>query len=120
MLDDLVVLARAAMPQECVGFIGTRDGVTGDIVIPAHNHAPNPRTHFFVEPQEIHRIIMAMVERSAVPLALYHSHIDRGPFPSKTDLQFKSLPMLIVGSVSSPDPNIRAWQQERELRMEIL
>ena len=90
LLVSIVAAADADPTRECCGLlVGRGDGevVVVERVVPAGNHAPDPRVAFEIEPAVLlatHR--QARLAGLAV-VGWYHSHPDGLPFPSARDAE---------------------------------
>jgi proteasome lid subunit RPN8/RPN11 len=83
LLTELTMLAAAKDEEICGLLTGTADRIEGHIV--SANVAPDPRTHFEVDPAVL--IMAHRAARSGGPSILghYHSHPSGDPEPSATD-----------------------------------
>jgi proteasome lid subunit RPN8/RPN11 len=84
LADQLIAHARAAAPNEACGLIGLQ----GDQVAryePAANAAPNPRWHFYIDPEEV-LVLLKRIEREfECDSGVFHSHPNSPAYPSATD-----------------------------------
>jgi proteasome lid subunit RPN8/RPN11 len=107
--------AQSALPNECCGLLG---GVIEERVIradswhPLVNEAASP-TAYLSEPKSLFRAIKAMRNAKQEIVAIYHSHPNSNPVPSKTDLERNyhgsEVVHLIIG-LNGPAPLICGWR----------
>ena len=87
--------ARAALPAECCGLIGGRDGTT-ETIYRLQNIAPEPLTAYEGAPAELFAAQRQMRARGEQLLAIYHSHPQaRVPVPSATDVRLAFYPAAV-------------------------
>jgi proteasome lid subunit RPN8/RPN11 len=115
---EIVLQAKAELPNECCGLLAGRfenaaGGLVGRVVrlLPLVNAAASPR-EFDSEPRSMLAAYKQMRQESLEMLAVYHSHPASAPVPSRTDLgrnnHGDSVVNLIV-SLGTDVPEIRAW-----------
>ena len=105
----LVEHAEAEQPNEACGLIALRDG-TAERYIPARNAAASPyRFEIDVDPE------VWFLEDDGYELAVFHSHPETEPRPSRTDRELSGLwagrPFLIYGLKLD---ELRAWRITRD------
>ncbi len=77
--EQLLQHARAEYPREACGLVVEADGRTR--VVPAANVSPRPRHEFELDPA----VVLRALRSKARLVAVYHSHPDGGPGPSRAD-----------------------------------
>lgn len=71
---------------EAVGFVAAKFGSQmATATMPLHNHAPDPKHHFFVEPWEHYRALNKLEQQGYDVLGVYHSHVNSEALPSGSD-----------------------------------
>jgi proteasome lid subunit RPN8/RPN11 len=86
LYDEMVAHAQAEAPNECCGFVATRDG-DAVAVHPTQNTAASP-LKFEIDSGELLRTCTAIEDSGSQVGAIYHSHTRTEPYPSQTDLNF--------------------------------
>jgi proteasome lid subunit RPN8/RPN11 len=113
LLDRIVAHARREFPNECCGFVATRDGVATEVAR-VENVAASP-FRFDIEPHVLLRTVTAIEDRGDDVGAIYHSHTRSAPYPSQTDANFAAhwpgTEWLIVG-LAGEEPEVRHWRIE--------
>ena len=114
LVEAVVAHARAALPNECVGFLaGTLAGGVGTATqcLPLVNELASP-TAFLTEPRSVLAAFRAMRAAGTELLAVYHSHPTSPPVPSRRDVAENTYgpgyPWVIVG-LAGGEPEVRAW-----------
>lgn len=114
ILEAMFAHARAALPNECVGFLaGTiAAGVgTASQCLPLVNELASP-TEFLTEPRSVFAAFRAMRAAGTELLAIYHSHPTSPPVPSKRDVEQNTygpnFAWVIIG-LAGTEPEVRAW-----------
>jgi [CysO sulfur-carrier protein]-S-L-cysteine hydrolase len=107
--EELVAHALAERPNECCGLI-VFAGETAERYVPGRNKLASPyRYELEIDPE------IWFLEDDGYELAVFHSHPDTQPIPSKTDQELSGLwggrTFLIYG-VKFDD--LRAWKITRE------
>src|SRR4051812_5965186 len=99
LLDQIVEHARREAPNECCGFVASRDDVV-TAVRPMENAAASP-LRFQMDNQELYRAVTTIEDSGQDLAAVYHSHTRTEPYPSQTDINYSEkwpgLEWLIVG-----------------------
>ena len=126
--ERVVAQARAEAPQECCGLLaGSRNGgvLLAAEAFPLVNQLGSP-TRFVSEPDSLFRALKSARAQGLEVVAIYHSHPEGPPVPSRTDLEWRWAPGvadLIVG-LSGAVPVGRAWDLHvapvAELALEIV
>ncbi len=111
LIDEMIVHARADLPNECCGMVGGT-GDEASAVIPVKNAAASP-LRFEMDPQEQYNALKAIEDQGGEMLAIYHSHTKSAAYPSQTDVnQAVNWPDAIYVIVSLEDednPNVKAY-----------
>lgn len=86
--------AQCAPEREVCGLIAASDG--GRLrVIPVRNTAANPRALFDMDERELIDAMKDMRGRGEELFAIYHSHPDAAPEPSRTDIERAGYPQAL-------------------------
>ena len=106
-------------PLECCGLLG---GVAPRVSSfhPLRNQAQS-ESRYDAEPSDLFAAVVAMRERGADILAIYHSHPRWQAIPSRTDLAenyYGAVPRIIVSLLSDP-PDVRVWRLEQDSYHEL-
>ena len=106
--------ARAEDPNEACGLVVLRDG-RAERYVPGRNAASSPyRFELEVDPE------VWFLEDDGYELAVFHSHPETAPVPSRTDRELAGLwagrPFLIYGL---KERALRAWRVTRDDAEEI-
>lgn len=117
--DEIVAHAREAAPHEACGLIAGRAG-TATRVIRCPNDADDPLRRYRMNDGAVMRALRSMDEAAeedaeghgGEPLAIYHSHVFSGPYPSPTDRAEARWPysFYVLVSVRGAEPEIRAYR----------
>ena len=106
--DLLVEHARAEAPNEACGLIAFRDGVA-ERYLPGENALASPY-RFELRPRDPADFFL---EDDGYELAVFHSHPETEPRPSRTDMEniglWEGRPYLILGLMSGA---LAAWRIE--------
>jgi proteasome lid subunit RPN8/RPN11 len=115
--DDMLVQARAELPNECCGILAGKIVVAGGTPIghvarryPLVNAAASP-VEYNAESKGIFHAERDMRALKLDTLAVYHSHPTTHAVPSKTDrarLYSEQVICLII-SLAGPAPQVRGW-----------
>lgn len=116
---EIVAHAREAAPHEACGLIAGRDGrATRAIRCP--NLADDPLRRYVMDPTAVMQALRSMAEAGessadgteGEPLAIYHSHVYSGPYPSPTDRAEARWPssFYVLVSVRADAPEVRAYR----------
>jgi proteasome lid subunit RPN8/RPN11 len=97
--EELVAHAREEAPNEACGLIAFRDGVA-ERYLPGENALRSPY-RFELRPRDPADFFL---EDEGYELAVFHSHPETAPRPSRTDVQniglWENRPYLILGLAS--------------------
>jgi [CysO sulfur-carrier protein]-S-L-cysteine hydrolase len=111
---ELVAHAADEAPNECCGLIVLRDGVAERYVRGVNALASPYRYELEIDPA------VWFLEDEGYELAVFHSHPETAPIPSRTDKERAGLwagrPFLIYGLKLDA---LRAWRITREDAVEI-
>jgi [CysO sulfur-carrier protein]-S-L-cysteine hydrolase len=122
--DAMVAHCVREAPLECCGILG---GVPPRVssLHPLRNTSAS-ETRYDADPSDLIHAVVALRERRAEMLAIYHSHPRWDAVPSRVDLQenhYDTLPRIIV-SLKGKSPEVRVWQLDpdsfRELAWRIV
>lgn len=116
---EIVAHAQEAAPHEACGLIAGRDGrATRAIRCP--NLADDPLRRYVMDPTAVMRALRSMAEAGessadgteGEPLAIYHSHVYSGPYPSPTDRAEARWPssFYVLVSVRTDVPEVKAYR----------
>lgn len=108
--DAMVAHCLREAPLECCGLLG---GVAPRVSSfhPLRNAAAS-ETRYDADPRDLIAAVVALRDRGAEILAIYHSHPRWQAVPSKTDLRenhYGPVPRIIV-SLLEPVPDVRIWR----------
>lgn len=107
--DEVIVHARAALPNEACGFLAGRDGRVTRF-LPALNAEPSP--YFYrVDPMDQLRIYEDVEARGEDVVAALHSHTRSPAFPSRTDVELAG-PFegtYVILSLAADPPVLKAF-----------
>lgn len=116
---EIVAHAQEASPHEACGLIAGRDG-RATRVIRCPNLADDPLRRYVMDPTAVMRALTSMAEAGessadgteGEPLAIYHSHVYSGAFPSPTDRAEARWPssFYVLVSVRADPPEVRAYR----------
>jgi proteasome lid subunit RPN8/RPN11 len=117
--DEMVAHCLREAPLECCGILG---GVTPRVSSfhPLGNAAAS-ETRYDADPRDLISAVVALRQRGADILAIYHSHPRWEAVPSATDLRenhYGPVPRIIV-SLKDPTPAVRVWQLEPDSFVEL-
>jgi proteasome lid subunit RPN8/RPN11 len=106
---ELHAHAAEEAPNECCGVIVLRDGVADRYVRGRNTLASPYRYELEIDPS------VWFLEDDGYELAVFHSHPETAPIPSRTDRELAGLwsgrPFLIYGLKAD---ELRAWRVSRE------
>lgn len=116
---EIVAHAQEAAPHEACGLIAGLDGrATRAIRCP--NLAKDPLRRYVMDPTAIMHALRSMSDAGETgadgaegePLAIYHSHVYSGPYPSPTDRAEARWPssFYVLVSVRADPPEVRAYR----------
>lgn len=116
---EIVAHAQEASPHEACGLIAGRDG-TATRVIRCPNTADDPLRRYVMDPTAVMQALRSMAENGessadgteGEPLAIYHSHVYSGPYPSPTDRAEARWPssFYVLVSVRADPAEVRAYR----------
>jgi proteasome lid subunit RPN8/RPN11 len=111
-VEELSAHAREARPAECCGLIGGDADRIGASVYRLRNIAPDPRTAYDGDPQDLCEAQRLMRARGEQLLGIYHSHPREAlPAPSESDVRLAYHPAaiyFIIGLEEEADGNVAA------------
>ncbi len=122
LYQEMVQQARDELPNECCGMLAGRiesdsAGAVGYVVrrFPLVNAAASA-VAFTSEPESMLAAEKARRREKLEFLAVYHSHPDAPPIPSRTDLAHNYSPdtMNLILSLRNDIPQIKAWWLEND------
>ncbi|MEK7321987.1 MAG: M67 family metallopeptidase [Pseudomonadota bacterium] len=99
LINQLLEHAQQFPQQEVCGLIGSRDGAPASCY-PIANSAGEPRRLFTMDPTQQIAALRTMRERGEMLYAIYHSHPDTPPIPSRTDIDEAAYPEMIYLIIS--------------------
>jgi proteasome lid subunit RPN8/RPN11 len=104
--EQLLEHARAEAPNEACGLVAFRDGVA-ELYLPGENALRSPY-RFELRPRDPADFFL---EDEGYELAVFHSHPETAPKPSRTDVEniglWEGRPYLILGLASG---ELAAWR----------
>lgn len=109
--DDIIAHAREESPNECCGIIAGRDGRAVKLFRAVNAEASPYR--YNVDSRDLFRINQEIEGNGWDFLAIYHSHVSTGAYPSATDIRLAAWPQayyLIVSLADQADPALRAFR----------
>ena len=120
---EIVAHAREASPHEACGLLAGRDGLATR-VIRCRNIADDPLRRYVMDPTAVMQALRSMAEAGessadgteGEPLAIYHSHVYSGPYPSPTDRAEARWPssFYVLVSVRAEVPEVRAYRMDAD------
>lgn len=97
-------------PNECCGFVATKDGVATR-VLEAVNEAHSP-LRFEISGKALFDLVTDIEDSGEELGAIYHSHTRSAPYPSQTDINFAAgwpgIEWIIVGTKSEL-PEVKSY-----------
>jgi proteasome lid subunit RPN8/RPN11 len=117
--DAMVAHCLREVPLECCGLLGGF-APRASSFHPLRN-AANSETRYDADPQDLIAAVVALRDRGAEILAIYHSHPRWEAVPSKTDLRenhYGPVPRIIV-SLKGPSPVVRVWRLDADSYEEL-
>ncbi len=117
--DAMVKHCLRESPLECCGLLG---GIAPRVSSfhPLRNAAAS-ETRYDADPQDLIAAVVALRQRGAEILAIYHSHPRWLAVPSKTDLRenhYGPVPRIIV-SLLDLVPDVRIWRLDSDSYQEL-
>jgi proteasome lid subunit RPN8/RPN11 len=117
--DAMVAHCLREAPQECCGILG---GLAPRVSSfhPLRNAAAS-QTRYDADPRDLIDAVVALRQRGAEILAIYHSHPRWPAVPSRTDLQenhYGPVPRIIV-SLMGEAPEVRVWRLDPDSYQEL-
>jgi proteasome lid subunit RPN8/RPN11 len=117
--DEMVAHCVREAPLECCGILG---GIAPRVssIHPLTNAAAS-ETRYDADPRDLIDAVIALRQRGAEILAIYHSHPRWEAVPSATDLaenHYGPVPRIIV-SLIGDSPEVRVWQLEEDSYAEL-
>jgi [CysO sulfur-carrier protein]-S-L-cysteine hydrolase len=104
--EQLIAHARAEAPNEACGLVAFRDGVA-ERYLPGENTLASPY-RFELRPADPADFFL---EDDGYELAVFHSHPETAPRPSRTDIEniglWEGRPYLILGLATD---NLAGWR----------
>jgi [CysO sulfur-carrier protein]-S-L-cysteine hydrolase len=113
--DAMVAHCQRESPRECCGILGGFSPRVSSIH-PLRNDHLESETRYNADPQDLIQAHIALRQRGAEILAIYHSHPRWPAVPSKTDLaenHYGPVPRIIV-SLSGKAPDVRVWRLDAD------
>ncbi len=120
---EIVAHAQEAAPHEACGLVAGREG-RATRVIRCPNLAGDPLRRYVMDPTAVMQALRSMAEAGessadgteGEPLAIYHSHVYSGPYPSPTDRAEARWPssFYVLVSVRADPPEVRAYRIEAD------
>ncbi len=113
--DRLLKEAQRALPNECCGLLGGKEGVVKEI-FPSSNSLASP-TAYEIPPEELFAHFRAMREQKFSLVAIYHSHPQGENTPSRRDRERAYYPdaayIIVSPEENNPAP-VRAFHLDGE------
>lgn len=118
-VQAMVEHCQRESPLECCGLLG---GIAHRVSSfhPLRNSAAS-ETHYDADPRDLINAVIALRDRKAEILAIYHSHPKWEAVPSRTDLaenHYGEVPRIIV-SLLGDAPTVRIWRLDPESYVEL-
>jgi proteasome lid subunit RPN8/RPN11 len=117
--DAMVAHCERESPLECCGILGGKSGRVSSFH-PLRNDLVS-ETRYNADPQDLIEAYIALRQRGADIMAIYHSHPRWPAVPSKTDLgenHYGPVPRIIV-SLIGESPEVRVWQLDPDSFREL-
>jgi [CysO sulfur-carrier protein]-S-L-cysteine hydrolase len=106
--DELIAHARQDAPNECCGYMRTKDGMVQE-VFRAANERNSPYGY-----ELDHRSLFAVnqLDDQGFEVGIYHSHPRSPAEPSQTDINLANYPNWTywIVSLRGDEPEVRAWR----------
>jgi proteasome lid subunit RPN8/RPN11 len=117
--DAMVAHCRRDAPLECCGILG---GIAPRVSsFHALRNASASEVRYDADPRDLINTIVALRQRGAEILAIYHSHPRWAAIPSQTDLRenhYGDVPRIIV-SLLGDIPDVRVWRLDADSYAEV-
>ncbi|BAW81035.1 Mov34/MPN/PAD-1 family protein [Candidatus Nitrosoglobus terrae] len=97
--NQLLHQAQINPQGEICGLISAREGTPVTCYL-INNIAPDPQQQFLMDPQDQIKAMRCMREQGEELFAIYHSHLDIPPWPSKSDLTQVAYPEALYLIIS--------------------
>lgn len=112
VLEEMVAVARAGLPNEACGLAAGCDGVVTR-AYPLTNTAASPE-RYEVDPYEQLKAYESMAEEGLDAMVVFHSHPATPARPSVTDIAeaFDAEAAYVIVSLASHEPSVRAFRIE--------
>lgn len=109
--EEMVTHAKEDFPFECCGILGGKD----DSICHLYKvkNSARSKVSYLMDPREQIRIFKEMRTLGIELRAVYHSHPNHPPYPSKTDVELAYYPeavYMIISINDSMDTNIRGFR----------
>ncbi len=119
VIDEMVDLARAALPHEACGVVGGRNGAL-ERLFPLANVAASAE-RYEVDPVEQAEAYRSMLDAGMECVAVYHSHPATPARPSATDIAEAHDPHVayVIVSLATQEPSVRAFRIDADTPEEI-
>lgn len=108
--QKLIAHCRTCLPNEGCGILAGK-GEQVSVFYPVTNAEPSP-CGFFMDPEELFRVMRSMREAGLTMLGICHSHPDSPAYPSEKDIRlayYEDAVHLIV-SFSDQHPAVAAFR----------
>jgi len=118
--DKMVAHCVREAPLECCGILGGMAPRVSSFH-PLRNTAAASETRYDADPGDLIDAVVALRQRGAEILAIYHSHPHWEAVPSATDLRenhYGPVPRIIV-SLKGDLPAVRVWQLDPDSFVEL-
>ena len=112
LFEEMLAHARKELPHECCGLL-SGDPATGEVTRLHRlvNSAASP-SRYFAEEKSLLAAFRAMRDEGTELLAIYHSHPDSAPAPSRTDLAdnfYGEEVVHFIISLKGKEPFVQGW-----------
>jgi [CysO sulfur-carrier protein]-S-L-cysteine hydrolase len=117
--NAMIAHCRHEAPLECCGLLGGISPLVSSFH-PLRNAAAS-ETRYDADPNDLIDAVVALRERGAEILAIYHSHPRWTAIPSQTDLRenhYGAVPRIIV-SLLGETPEVRVWRLDPDSYVEL-
>jgi len=110
VIEQIIAHCKACYPHEACGILSGKENIVED-AYEMTNTEPSP-VSYYIDPQEQFRAMKAMRAEGQRMVAIYHSHPQSPPYPSRKDVSLAFYPdavYVIVGLTNLAAPDIRAF-----------